>query len=92
MNKVISFVYNYPDNTVEDTIIVETATDDIIICKWNENIEQWIDTSSPVKFAISYNKYDTRFSQGITKWCYYSDFKKFLNRQSILNIKHETYY
>ena len=32
MNKVISFVYNCPNNSIEDTIIVETADDDIIIC------------------------------------------------------------
>ena len=95
MNKVISFVYNCPNNLIEDTIIVETVDDDIIICKWDNNIRQWVDNSKPIDFStISYTEHDIRFINGFTKWCYYSDFKKFLNKQSNLNIRHEneTYY
>ena len=87
------FVYNYPDSTKEQMIVILGFKGDIIPCKWLPSIRQWVDTKYTQETCdygtISYLENDCRFSQGAVHWCYYSEFKRFMNIQQNLNIKEE---
>ena len=88
------FTYNYPDSTKEEKIVILDSNGNIILCKWWPSIRQWVDAKyergNCHYGTISYLEYDASISSGIVHWCYYSDFKKFMNIQQILNIKEET--
>ena len=87
------FVYNYPDSSKEQMIVILGSKGDIIPCKWWPSIRQWVDAryergNCPYG-TISYLEHDCSFSMGIVHWCYYSEFKRFMNIQQNLNIKEE---
>lgn len=88
------FIYNYPDSNKEQKIVIFGVKGDIMICKWWPSIRQWVDAkyeqgNCPYG-TISYLECDASISQGIVRWCYYSDFARFMNIQQTLNIKEET--
>ena len=88
------FTYNYPDSTKEEKIVILDSNGNIILCKWWPSIRQWVDAkyergNCPYG-TISYLENDASISNGIVQWCYYSEFKRFMNIQQNLNIKTET--
>ena len=87
------FIYQYPDNTKENKIVVFGVKGDIMVCKWWPSIRQWVDAkyergNCPYG-TISYLEYDASISNGIVQWCYYSEFKKFMDVQQKLKIINE---
>lgn len=84
----VKFTYKYPSPDIDTTIIVETVNDEIITCKWNSSIKQWVDIRQPLTpGTVSYLENDVRLKDGIVNWCYMKDFKKFMIDSKRLKIE-----
>ena len=83
------FEFNCPNSNV-DTFIVVFRCNNIIICEWNSNLKQWIEINKSISEPrLFLQEFDNRIVNGNIDWCYYSEFKRFMNFKQMLNIKNE---